>query len=454
MIGLPDTRAAARRETAPAPPAGGPQELAGPDAGAAPAGVVGVVLKAYPRLSETFIVREILALESRGIALHLFAMRAPRERAVHDDVARVRAPLTYVPDAFDRSWREILGAARRVRRARPDTFDPLARFALGESLRARRFATLKRFLQAAWLVDRGLPGCGVTHLHAHFANDPTTVAWFAARLAGLGYSFSAHAKDVWTQEPAWLARKIDDARFVVTCTEHNRARLEALAENGASVLRAYHGIRTDRFAPAAAAPPGDPLILSVGRLVPKKGFATLLAAFRALADRGVPFRGEIVGEGPLRAELAATINRLGLAGHVLLPGPMSQGALLERYRAARAFAIACEVQADGDRDGIPNVVVEAMAMGLPVVATRVSGIPECVADGVTGLLVPERDPAALAEALARVLEDPALGRGLGQAGRVRIEREFDADANLDVIDRALRGALAAAGKEARHGRSA
>ena len=426
---------------------------------ATPAGgarVVGVILKAFPRLSETFILREILALEARGLELHLFALRDPREAAIHDDVGRVRAEVHYLPDALGMTWPRFLTSAVRLGRTRRGAFGPALRFALSRSLSERRFATLKRFLQAVYLVDRSLPGTGVSHLHAHFGHDPTSVAFFAAWLSGRDYSFSAHAKDVYAQDPAWLREKIARARFVVTCTEYNRQYLQTLAEPGACVLRAYHGIDATRFEPRPAGdgPSRPTTILSVGRLVPKKGFLTLVRALRRLADRAVPFRCLIVGEGPLRRALASEIASLGLQDRVEIAAPMPHRRLLDRFREADVFTLACEVQEDGDRDGIPNVIVEAMAMGLPVVATRVSGIPECVEDGVTGYLVTEKDPEALAERIARLAADRNLAARLGSAGRLKVEREFDAARAIDVIERALREALGGVAGEPREERHA
>jgi glycosyltransferase involved in cell wall biosynthesis len=414
-----------------------------------PAPVLGIVLKGFPRLSETFVTREIRMLEDSGLELHLFAIRDPGEPPVNDEARRVRAHVTYLPDRFTWMWHVLLSAQIAARRARPAAYDRALKLALARTLRERSFATLKRFLQAGWLVARGLPATGVVHLHAHFAHDPTSVAFFAARLSGLPFSFSAHAKDIYAQDPAWLATKILEARLVVTCTGHNRARLEALAPPNARVLLAYHGIHAERFArvPKGEAGPTTnpsrvPELLSVGRLVPKKGFVVLLEALARLAQRGIAFHATLIGDGPLRERLLARIQGLGLEGRVTLIASMPQSELIARFRAADLFALACEVQPDGDRDGIPNVIFEAMAMELPVVATRVSGIPECIEDGHSGVLVPEKDPAALAEAIAELLADPSRAREIGRAARLRVASAFDAAPHLAIIERALRAAVA------------
>ena len=403
---------------------------------------IGMVLKGYPRLSESFILREILMLEGLGVDLHIFALRDPREPTVHERVAQVRARVTYLPDRLLGALGVVAGAnAARLARAPHRYLTGLAE-ALARSARERDAAPLKRFLQAAVLVERGLPGTGVTHLHAHFCNDPTTVAWYASRLSGIPYSFSAHAKDIYTQHPDQLAAKVAGARFVTTCTAANATHLRRHAGSGTPVLCCLHGVETDRYHPGGGAHSGVPHVLSVGRLVPKKGFPVLLDALATLRDRGAAFRCTIVGVGPLEARLRDQVRRLRLDDRVELKGALGEDALAALYREVDVFALACEVEADGDRDGIPNVVVEAMASGLPVVSTNVSGLPECVDHGVSGLLVPERQPHALADAIGLLLSKPEMARALGREGRAKVEREFAAQRNVIPIAAALHEALA------------
>ncbi|OLE25755.1 MAG: hypothetical protein AUI36_32430 [Cyanobacteria bacterium 13_1_40CM_2_61_4] len=417
--------------------------------------VIGIVLKAYPRLSETFIVREILMLEGLGLRLHIFALRNPKESAVHDDVRRVRAQVTYVPDRFWRAFGSIALSNLRLLPTAGGLYGAALRYATLRSFRERSVSTLKRFLQAGYLVQRGLPGTDVAHFHAHFGHDPTTVAFFASWLSGIRYSFSAHAKDIYAQDRDWLREKIARAKFVVTCTEHNRAYLEQLGGASSRVFRCYHGVQPAHFVPSRKPLAGtSPRLLSVGRLVPKKGFGVLLDSLAILKQRGRSFGCTIVGGGPLGQSLRDQIAALGLEGQVELLPPMSQAELIEHYRAADLFVLACEVQGNGDRDGIPNVIVEALAMEIPVVSTRVSGIPECVEDGVNGILVPEKDPRALADGIARLLAEPELARGYGRAGRRKIESEFDALRNVKAIDAALRESIDREGAEAHYATSA
>src|SRR5215471_4624366 len=310
---------------------------------------IGVVLKGYPRLSESFILREILMLEALGLDLHIFALRDPRESTVHERVAQVRARVTYLPDRLLGALGAVAGAnAARLARAPHRYLTGLAE-ALARSARERDAAPLKRFLQAAVLVERGLPGTGVTHLHAHFCNDPTTVAYFASRLAGIPYSFSAHAKDIYTQHPEQLAAKVAGARFVTTCTAANAVHLQRHANGSTPVLRCYHGVETDRYRPSHRVRTGVPHVLTVGRLVAKKGFPVLLEALAMLRDRGASFQCTIVGAGPLEARLREQVRRLRLDDWVELRGAIAENALAALYREVDLFALACEVEANGDR---------------------------------------------------------------------------------------------------------
>jgi glycosyltransferase involved in cell wall biosynthesis len=274
----------------------------------------------------------------------------------------------------------------------------------------------------------------VRHLHAHFAHGATTVTWLAATIAGLPFSFTGHAKDIYSESlnpRGQLRRKLLAARFAVTCTEANLRHLTRIAPE-AQVHRLYHGLNDDfarllSTAPEAAAN-GKLAVLGVGRLVPKKGFDTLVEACGLLDADDVPFSARIVGEdGEHADELRRRIARLRLDGRVELAGPTGQAGLLDEYSRASAFCLPCRVLDNGDRDGIPNVLVEAMACGVPVVTTPVSGIPELVRDGENGLLVPPDDPEALAAAILRLRDDPALRRRLGEQGRATVRARFDGD---------------------------
>lgn len=403
---------------------------------------VAYLLKRFPRLSETFILHEILELERQGVGLRLYSILDSKEKIVHADVGRVRASVAYLPSG-KQAWREVPKAHLALLKRHPRRYLGT----IGYILRHRPHrTTIKHFLRAGWLAH-DLESAGVSHLHAHFAHGPASVARFVSRLTGLPYSFTAHAKDIYTSPPALLASKMDAASFVVTCTEYNAQYLAGLVAptTAGRIHRIYHGLDLRKFAAAAhgSHPACDmPTILTVGRLVEKKGFPYLIEAMAHLRQRGYQARLQIVGDGDLRRALVQQIEAAGLQDRVSLLGPRAQEDLLELYRSATVFALPCVVTDSGDRDGIPNVLVEAMRLGLPVVSTRVSGIPELIIEGDTGLLVPPRDTHALTDALARLLDDPYL-RGRLAAGAARhVLHQFDLVGNAARLRALLDGAAA------------
>jgi len=398
-----------------------------PSEDAQPTALLGVLVRVWPKLSETFILEEILGLERKGMALRLYALDAPTDAVAHDAVARVRAPLQRIPAAAGRY-------ATLVRHARIAAAGPIG-YLRALALALRRGDTGWRdFVRAGWLAAQ-LRDDGVAHLHVHFISGPADLAQLAAAMAAIPFSISAHAKDIYLSRPLDLRRKLQAARFTVTCTEANRCALAAIAPR-APIRLMYHGVDRQVFHPcrrSAAAAQELPLLLAVGRLRAKKGLDTLVEACRLLHARGRPVRCEIVGYGEEHDALARRIADAGLAGQVRLAGKLPREQVLERYARAAVFVQPSRIAADGDRDGIPNVLLEAMAMGLPVVATRVSGIPELVRDGSNGLLVEPDAAPALADAIERLLRAPAQAAAFGQAARATVAGAFDNDANLRTL---------------------
>jgi glycosyltransferase involved in cell wall biosynthesis len=374
------------------------------------------VLKMYPRFSETFVVNELRAVEAAGELVDVFSLRPPNDGRFHEALADVRASVTYVRSSGLRAtdvW-EVLGSAREELPGLAGCIDELLDVGVVDAVQAVDVAVQLRRR-------------GISHVHAHFASVATTVARLAARLAGVPYSFTAHAKDVYHDDvdPEDLRRKLADAKTVVTVSDFNLAHLQRrFPQESSSVLRVYNGLdlAAFRYADPAQRPP---VVAAVGRLVEKKGFDDLLEAVALLVQDGAPVSLELVGTGPCEQDLRAQAVRLGLSGSVRFHGALPQGRVRQLVQAAAVLAAPCTVAADGNRDGLPTVLLEGMALGTPCVATPVTGIPEAVEDGVTGLLVPERDPAALATALRRLLHDGRLRTRLAAAARRRVEADFE-----------------------------
>ena len=413
---------------------------------------VAYVLKGFPRLSEMFIASEIYRLEQMGSELKLYVLTPPDESMRHEVVDRIQTKPDYLPATTSLSTTQLLqwlrknlpsflAGALRVLWRYPKGTARAARAALAQSLRARpgfwsypKKQYVKEFLRATALADRLSRTPEVYHLHAHFSHGATTVTWLASLITGLPFSFTAHAKDIYCEalNPAGLlSRKMDAAEFVVTCTEANRKHLQMLSAT--PVHRIYHGLNADfarllREQVSTPAGNGRFRVLAVGRMVSKKGFDTLIEACAILKSARVSFDARIVGEsGEHHTELRKRIARHQLEEHVHLVGPKTQAQLLHEYQQATVFCLPCRVLKNGDRDGIPNVLMEAMSCGLPVVTTDVSGIPELIRNGANGLLVPPDDPETLADVLQRLFRDPLFAASLGSEAVKTIRENFDGE---------------------------
>ncbi len=393
---------------------------------------IGYVLKMYPRFSETFIVSELLGREARGADVEIFSLRPPVDPRFHSALAEVRAPVSYVPRA--RKAEELWDA---LRAAAPEL--PLLHRALPELLAADASDAGQALEIAVMVVRRG-----ITHLHAHFASLATTVARLVSLLTSVPYSFTAHAKDIFhsSVDPADLARKIAGAHHVVTISDFNERHLRATYPEAVAATRLhriYNGLDLAAFpfTPRAADDDGTDVV-AVGRLVEKKGFDVLVDALAHLRDRGRPLRCRIVGGGEKEAELRAQVAALGLEGLVELTGPLPQHEVRALVATAGVFAAPCVVGSDGNADGLPTVLLEAMALGTPCVSTDVTGITEAVRHEETGLEVRQHDPVGLAGALVRVLDDAALRHRVTRAARELVEREFDTRRQVEALAAAVR----------------
>ncbi|HYX82218.1 MAG TPA: glycosyltransferase [Gemmatimonadales bacterium] len=418
-----------------------------------PSPSVAYIVKAWPRLSETFILNEIIGLERRGVAIRIFSVRDPTPGPIHERVALVRANVTCL--SLRTQWRLALPANFRSLRRHPRRYLRTLSMAIGKVFRHRHrhpgppwvpmraLAAVRHFLRAGYLADM-LHGQSRIHLHAHFASSPGLVALLTSRITGVPYTLTAHAKDIYVlRHPDDLRAKLREARAIVTCTDYNRKHLLSHypQECSGKVFRIYHGLdlapfRNGGHQGAGSAKLGesnDAVILSVARLVEKKGLDDLIAALAKLRRRGRSVRLEIIGGGPLRAALAAQAQRLGVGDHVRLLGAQPYETVCLAYRRAAVFVLPCRVAGDGDRDGIPNVLLEAVASGVPVVSTPVSGIPELIDSEHSGLLVEPTNHEMLADAIDRVLQCPELGVRLTAAARAKLEANFSLDRCSDRL---------------------
>ena len=412
---------------------------------------VAYVLKRFPRLSETFILNELLELERQGVDVEIFSLLRPPAEERHALLDTLRAQVTYLPGRSALAGVKLLrgGAADEPAKTsleedicNGDT--PLAELFPGKEPAEAAHLTLQASVLASLASARG-----IRHLHAHFGSNATTVSLLASRLSGIPYSFTAHARDIYhtyvdTQTDDDLRRrKMAEAAFVITVSEYNRRHLGTLGGPAVArkVHRLYNGIDLDRFRPRPAVRAGT-TFLAVGRLIEKKGFPDLIDACRILSERGHHFRCVIVGQGPDEDALRARIAAFHLESTVEMVGAQPQERVIELMAQASAVVLPCVVSDSGDRDGLPTVLLEALASGVPAISTTVAGIPEIIDDEECGLLVPPAIPVLLANAMQRLHTDAALRDRLADAARAKAERVFDLRANVEELRRRFVAAIA------------
>ncbi len=415
---------------------------------------IGYILKGFARTSETFITNEIHLLEKLGLKLAIFSLIKLEGQKRHAVVDAIQAPVTYLPPLsslteetlpqwLKNNLAQFSATHLALFKTRPLAYLKTLLFALKLSLKHREKQFIKEFLQAGFIAQTALAAGRIRHLHAHFAHTSTTVTMFASQLSGLPFSFTAHAKDIYLSElnPGDLLNlKLRRAKFIATCTKVNEQHLHEVEPHSAPIHTIYHGLDTKQFAPLEKALSSKPIVLSVGRFVEKKGYQYLVEACRILKQQGREFECHIVGGGDA-APTKTLIQQLQLTDTVIIHSAVTQEELRQIYQRATVFALACQIIESGDRDGIPNVMAEAMAMELPIVSTDISGIPELVAHRVDGLLVPQKNAAALAEAIAELLNDATLRQRLGKAAREKICRIFDAEVTVVELHQLLQSCL-------------
>jgi colanic acid/amylovoran biosynthesis glycosyltransferase len=380
----------------------------------------------FPSFVQTFVYREAVEMVRQGMNPWLVSIRRPDDPgdlAEHLDVDVFYAPEEKVLRAEVDARRAQRELSWRAHRAIP---------------RHRHEGDAQRMFEAIWLAPL-LRARGIRHVHAHFGGVAARTAWWLRKLFGFSYSFTGHANDIFcaTDFPVSNAHLVRAAKFVVTETDYARRWMEKHHPRArGKVFRVFNGIAMEDFPPRAAGQ-GLPKILSVGRYVEKKGFADLIEACRLLRDRGWAFDCEIVGGGPLEAALRAQIERAGLHAMLRLSGPRSQKEVRRRLSEAHLFVLACVPEVGGGSDNLPTVIMEAMASGLPVIATRLAGVPEMIDSGVDGWLVAPRDPVALAEIMERLLIDRVESARLGERARVAAREKFAIEETTAVLKHLL-----------------
>ncbi|AVO37659.1 glycosyltransferase [Pukyongiella litopenaei] len=398
-----------------------------------------VVVKGWPRLSETFIAQELVALEAAGHTFDIWSLRHPTDTKRHPLHDRLWARVRYLPEYLHDDPGRV-DAARAVARTLPGYAQARAIWR-ADLARDRSRNRIRRFGQACVMAAE-LPA-GTRGLYAHFLHTPASVARYAALMRGLPWGFSAHAKDIWTS-PDWdIAEKLETgpggAGFGATCTAYGATRLRDLAADPGRIDLIYHGLDLSRFPPPprrALRHPGDPLrLLSVGRLVEKKGFDRLIGALAGLPE-GLDWRWIHIGGGALGQELANRAEAAGIAARIDWRGACDQPEVIAAMRAADLFVLPSRIAADGDRDGLPNVLMEAASQRLPIVATPTAAIPEFIETGIHGLLV-DPAPVPLAQAIATLAADPARAAAMADAALERLRTRFRMDPGIARLSERL-----------------
>jgi glycosyltransferase involved in cell wall biosynthesis len=395
-----------------------------------------IILKGYPRLSETFIAQEIRELEKHGLPLQIISLRHPTDKKTHPIHEEITAPVTYLPEYLYQEFGRVWRAWRQIRKwpSYQKTYDVWRR----DLSRDPTLNRIRRFGQA--LVLAAELSDDIENLHAHFLHTPSSVTRYTAMLRGLPWSCSAHAVDIWTTPEVELKDKLEDCAWAVTCTEVNRAYLASIADREDKVTLAYHGIDLGRFPARQSAYSNrngskveEPVrILSVGRAVEKKGYADLLAAL-ALLPKDLHWHLVHIGGGPLISKLQRTAAGWGIADRITWLGSQSQDEVTVQYQQADFFVLASLIAGNGDRDGLPNVLMEAQSQGLACLSTIVSAIPELIENETNGFLVEPSNIQMLAEKLTVLIQNPKHRSILGEAGAEKVRSSFDFKACMTKV---------------------
>lgn len=388
---------------------------------------IAYILSQFPETHETFILREIIELRKNKINLELFSLKKCKDKVIHPQAKEFITQTHYSSLLSYKTMKAFFYFIWNK---------PLECLLLIPYLIKSNFSSFEFLIKSLAIVPISLyyaklmKDLEVTHLHAHWATIPTTSAIIISRILGIPFSFTAHAWDIFLHNPM-LKEKVQKAELVATCTDYNKKYLDSLLnykENNKIILN-YHGINFDTL-PEINKNFDDNLIFSIGRLCEQKGFPYLLDACAILRDRGYRLKCVIVGEGPDRKSLTSQINQLGLQGYVVLSGIKPQSYIFDMFNKARMFVLPCVIAKNGDRDGIPNVMIEALAMYTPVISTTVSGVPEIIQNNITGITVEPRNSQQLADAIIGLLNNPDKAKTFVKNGRKLVEEKFDIRKNI------------------------
>jgi colanic acid/amylovoran biosynthesis glycosyltransferase len=375
----------------------------------------------FPSFGQTFCYREVAELYRQGVAAPIFSIRNPKGEPAQDWDTRIVERVHYLPEE-----KELLDDVHRASKKGQLSAEIIA--ALDEWGRRTDFL---RLYQAVYVGLR-VQEMKISHIHAHFAGMAARTAFWIAKFFPITFSFTAHANDIFAPRnfEIGLDKLVAAARLVVTETDYAEKFLrERFPERADRIHRVYNGLNLAEFGRATFSS-DPPSIVAIGRLIVKKGVANLIRACALLVERGRSFQCEIFGEGPLENQLRAQIEELGLQERIQLAGPKPQHELRARLAGASVFVMPSVPEDDGGMDNLPTVIMEAMATGLPVVSTRIGGIPEMVIDNQTGFLVQPEDAVALAGAIEKLTNDRSLGQKLGQAGYERAQALFSIEKNV------------------------
>jgi len=390
---------------------------------------IGFLLSQFPETHETFILREFVGMKNSGLDFNIYSLKKCRDKVIHAD-AKLFASQTYYSPVFDlvsSIWYMV--------------YSPRKFFKAYFCCSVNNLKSLKDFIKAQAVFFRSLYFArlmhkhGITHIHAHWMTMPTVSAEVISMILDIPFSVTAHAWDIYLSKKKSLKRKVKSSKFVVTCTGANKKYLDKIVEEREKdkIIVNYHGLDLTQFKLRKRSKFDFHQILAIGRLVEQKGFEYLMKACGVLKRKSINFQCIIIGEGPLRGKLENLRDNLGLKGLVTMPGLVDQEQIKGRLEDASVFVAPSVIAENGDRDGIPNVILEAMAMGVPVVGTKVSGIPEVVINGETGVLVSPHNIKELAHAIEDVLKGKLPMDDLIQGGRKKIQEEFNIDNNVKQL---------------------